>query len=89
MGEQHRPGNRPKRAGKAPKNNPPMSKQGTNRPNSGASVGSTGRGTQHRSGNSASSSCPLTMMLLLPLLPVLLPYALARLAWDSWRWRNR
>lgn len=45
-----RSGNRPRRAGRGPKSNPPRRGAGQNRPNKGASTGNTGRGSTHKPG---------------------------------------
>lgn len=82
MGEKHRPGARPARAGRGPKNNPPRRSAGQNKPNTGAKTGDTGKATQH--GKKADNDgCPLTLLVAL----IAMPYALTRLALDTWRSR--
>lgn len=85
MGEKHRPGARPKRAGSGPKSNPPRGTAGQNKPNTGAKTGNTGKATQHKSTES-KDGCPL---LLVVVVPAVLFYALPRLAFDTWRERRR
>lgn len=61
MVRKDRASNRPRRAGKAPKNNSPRSNKGMNRPNSGANTGNTGSGTTHK-GSSGKGSAKMILI---------------------------
>ena len=79
----HRPGARPRRAGSGPAGNPPRRGAGQSKPNTGAKTGGTGRGTQHKPAVAGNSSCKKNIVPAL----LLMPYALVRLALDTWRGR--
>lgn len=90
MGEKHRPGARPSRAGKGPKSNPPRGGAGQNKPNTGAKTGGTGKGTQHKTGGQPRKGCGKKSIVAMPFIVLaVLFYALPRLAFDTWRERRR